>query len=76
MRIPEPLAVEISAELAKAVDAEFAPDVSGSIGLVFGSTYKGRSLTQLPKDYALSPDQREAAARILAFDILGHEAAE
>jgi hypothetical protein len=72
IRTPEPLAVEITDALAQAVDAEFAADVRASVGLVFGSTYAAKPFTQLPRDYALSPDQKDAAARILAFDVFIH----
>src|SRR5262245_59609 len=66
---PEPLALVVPSALSQAVDSEFAADVRASVGLVFGSTYAAKPFTQLPRDYSLSPDQKDAAARILAFDV-------
>jgi hypothetical protein len=68
---PEPLAVEIDEDFAAAVSNEFRADVRSSIGLAFGSTFVANH-TQLPADHALSPDQKEAAARLLAFDVFIH----
>lgn len=71
---PESLAVSVSAEFAGAVDSEFRADMMASIGLVYGSGYVDRPYTQLATEYALSSDQRETAARILAFDVFIHNA--
>lgn len=68
---PEPFAVTITDDFAASVGAEFRHDLRSSVGLVYGSRYE-RRYTQLPRDYALSPSQREGAARILAFDVFVH----
>lgn len=70
---PSPHLVRIDSAFAGAVvDAELRADLETSLGLVFGSEYVAGDYTQYADGLALSSEQREAAARVLAFDAFVH----
>jgi hypothetical protein len=70
---PEPLVVAITPALVSSAPDAFRDELQRSIGLVFGSHFLGVG-QQMPRADHLSSLELKRAARILAFDVLIHNA--
>lgn len=73
VRVPGSFAVRIVPAFADTIaDPVLAAQARCSLGTVYGSRFLGPGYTQWPTDRALPVDLRDAAAELVAFDVLIH----
>jgi hypothetical protein len=74
IEVPAAFAVTIDRKAAQSVmDPELRQDLEQSVGLIYGAEFVGdRGQTQLPDGLKPTRAQRDAAARVLGFDVFIH----